>query len=45
VLLTLEKNSVSRSEVYVAGLLDQKLSQWFSQRLKDAGLRAGAGTG
>jgi hypothetical protein len=45
VLLTLEKNSVSRSEVYVAGLLDQKWSQWFSQRLKDAGLSADAGTG
>ena len=45
VLLTLEKNGVSRSEVHVAGLLDEKLSQWFSQRLKDAGLRAGAGTG
>lgn len=41
VLLTLEKKNVSRSEVYVAGLLDQKLSRWFSQRLKDAGLDKG----
>ena len=41
VLLTLEKKNVSRSEVYVAGVLDQKLSQWFSQRLKDSGLGTG----
>ncbi len=41
VLLTLGKDKVSRSEVYVAGALDGKLSLWFSQRLKDAGLGAG----
>jgi hypothetical protein len=27
--------------VYVAGALDQKLSHWLSQRLKDVGLGAG----
>ena len=37
-LLTLEKTGVIRSEVYVAGALDPKLSRWFSQRLKDVGL-------
>jgi len=41
VLLTLEKKSISNSEVYVAGVLDQKLSIWFSQRLKDSGLGTG----
>jgi hypothetical protein len=41
VLLTLEKKTVTSSEVYVAGVLDQKLSRWLSQRLKDAGLGTG----
>src|ERR1700720_3154838 len=36
-LLTLGKNNVTGAEVYVAGALDQKLSHWLSQRLKDAG--------
>ncbi|MGB9117872.1 hypothetical protein [Bradyrhizobium sp.] len=40
VYLVLGKSSVV-SEVYVAGALDQSLSRWFSQRLKDAGLVAG----
>src|SRR6516165_2679141 len=40
-ILTLEKNRVSRSEVYVAGHHDPKLSLWFSHRLKGAGLGAG----
>jgi hypothetical protein len=38
VLLTLEKKSVTSSEVYVAGVLDPRLSGWLSQRLKDVGL-------
>jgi hypothetical protein len=36
-LLTLDRKNV-RSEVYVSGHFDPKLSHWFSQRLKDAGL-------
>jgi len=40
-ILTLEKNRVSRSEVYVAGHHDPKLSLWFSHRLKGAGLGPG----
>jgi len=40
-ILTLEKNRVSRSEVYVAGYHDPKLSLWFSHRLKGAGLGTG----
>jgi hypothetical protein len=33
----LGKNSVV-SDVYVGGVIDQPLSRWFSQRLKEAGL-------
>jgi len=40
-LLTLGRNNVTGSEVYVAGVLDQKLSHWLSGRLKDVGLGAG----
>ena len=40
-ILTLEKNRVSRSEVYVAGYPDPKLSRWFAHRLKGAGLSTG----
>ena len=40
-ILTLEKNKVSRSEVYAAGHHDPKLSLWFSHRLKDGGLGTG----
>jgi len=36
-LLTLDRKNV-RSEVYSAGHIDPKLSHWFSERLKDAGL-------
>jgi hypothetical protein len=38
VFVTLAKNSVAASEVYVGGALDQPLSRWFSARLRDAGL-------
>jgi hypothetical protein len=38
VLVTLEKNSVASSEVYVGGAINPALSRWFSRRLKDAGL-------
>ncbi|ANV99744.1 hypothetical protein [Bradyrhizobium icense] len=41
VLLTLGKTHVTMSEVYTSGVLDQALSGWFAQRLKDAGLSAG----
>jgi len=37
VLLMLDDKNVSKSEVYVSGVLDQKLSDWLSLRLKDAG--------
>jgi hypothetical protein len=37
-LLTLGNNGVSKSEVYVSGILDHELSGWLAQRLKDAGL-------
>jgi len=40
-ILTLEKNKVSRSEVHVAGHHDSKLSLWFSHRLNGAGLGPG----
>ena len=38
VLLTLGKDNVSKSEVYVAGTIDRKLSLWFSQQLEMRGL-------
>jgi hypothetical protein len=38
VLVTLAKNSVASSEVYVGGAVNPALSRWFSRRLKDAGL-------
>jgi hypothetical protein len=38
VLLTLGKNSVASSQVYVGGVIDQVLSGWLAGRLKDAGL-------
>jgi len=40
VLLTLGKTSVTSSEVYVGGVIDQPLSVWFSERLGEAGLLA-----
>ena len=38
VLVTLAKNSVASSEVYVGGAINPALSRWFSRRLKEAGL-------
>ncbi len=38
VLLTLGKNNVTSSEVYLGGQVDRALSFWFSGRLKQAGL-------
>jgi hypothetical protein len=43
VLLTLGKRNITKSEVYVSGIIDHRLSQWFSQRLKDAGVGMGMG--
>jgi hypothetical protein len=40
-LVTLARNDVASSEVYVGGSLDRALSAWFAGRLKDAGLGAG----
>jgi hypothetical protein len=36
--LTLGKKHVTLSEVYVGGVIDQLLSGWLSQQLKDVGL-------
>jgi len=38
VLLTLAKNNVTSSEVYVGGRIDQPMSLWFAERLKEVGL-------
>jgi hypothetical protein len=38
VFLTLGKKHVTLSEVYVGGVIDQLLSGWLSQQLKDVGL-------
>jgi hypothetical protein len=38
VMLTLAKDNVAASEVYVGGAVDPVLSRWFSGRLKAAGL-------
>src|SRR4051812_7709263 len=40
VLVTLARNNVASSEVYVGGIVDQPVSAWFAARLKDAGLSA-----
>ena len=40
VLLTLAKNHVAASEVYVGGVVDEPLSGWLAGRLKQAGLGA-----
>jgi hypothetical protein len=40
VLLVLDKQHVTRSEVYVGGLLDEPLSRWFATRLDELGLGA-----
>jgi hypothetical protein len=44
-LLTVQERAVGRSEVFVAGLPDRKLSHWFSLRLKDAGIGTGPDAG
>jgi len=41
VLLTLGKEHVTSFEVYLGGVVDQPLSDWFSWRLKEVGLVAG----
>ena len=38
VLLTLAKNNVTSSEVCVGGRIDQPMSLWFGERLKEVGL-------
>jgi hypothetical protein len=40
VLLTLAKNKVASSDVYIGGVVDQPLAGWLSRRLQDAGLVA-----
>src|SRR5437764_15312494 len=40
VLVTLARNNVASSEVYVGGVVDQPVSAWFAAQLKDAGLSA-----
>jgi len=44
-LVTLGRNDVASSEVYVGGSLDRALSVWFAGRLKDVGLGVGLGQG
>jgi hypothetical protein len=39
--VTLGKKQVTASEVYTGGVIDQALSIWFAERLKDTGLSAG----
>ena len=41
VLLTLGRKQVTTSDVYLGGVIDRTLSDWFAGRLKDAGLSAG----
>ena len=38
VFLTLGKKNVTTSDVYIGGVLDQSLSAWLAQHLKDVGL-------
>ena len=38
VLLVLDKERVTMSEVYVSGAVDDALSRWFSSRLEEIGL-------
>ena len=40
VLVILGKEGIASSEVYVGGKVDQSLSAWFAERLKDAGVGA-----
>jgi hypothetical protein len=41
VYLTLAKDNVAASDVYVGGVVDKPLSTWLAGRLKDVGLSAG----
>jgi len=41
VLLVLDKDQVTMSEVYVSGAVDDPLSRWFAMRFGESGLRAG----
>lgn len=41
VFVILGKKQVMMSEVYTGGVIDQALSIWFAERLKDTGLSAG----
>jgi len=38
VMLTLARKNVAHSEVYVGGRIDQAMSVWFAERLKETGL-------
>ena len=40
VFLILGKNQVTASDVYLGGVIDADLSNWFAGRLKDIGLRS-----
>ena len=40
VFLILDKNQVKASDVYLGGVIDADLSNWFAGRLKDIGLRS-----
>jgi len=39
-LLVRDKDSVTISEVYVSGVVDQAQSLWFAERLAESGLAA-----
>ncbi|MGH6755474.1 MAG: hypothetical protein ACREDP_25255, partial [Bradyrhizobium sp.] len=41
VFVTLGKKQVTVSEVYTGGVIDQPLSIWFAERLRDVGVNAG----
>ncbi len=41
VLLVLAKGQVKSSDVYIGGVIDRTLSDWFTGRLRDIGLAAG----
>jgi len=42
VLLVLDSHSVTMSEVYVSGLVDEAQSRWFATRLAEIGLAGSA---
>ena len=43
VLLVLGKNTVRSSDVYLGGVIDKGLTDWFAGRLRETGLVAAAG--